>query len=353
MKISLANIITSGHTFEASEALLRNRFKYLNYILLASFAFQPPALFAIYWAEGLGLTLLEFASFWLVVASFILLRKSKSNYALSVWLYVASPFAISYASLFLTDNDASRTVLPLFSIIVIFFFLGKKAGWMMTLLAYAAIVATLSYDSGLDVRSWIGSSLLIIIVSFIFTFYDDMHAANARELERINAKLESLTVTDKLTQVTNRLGLEQILAQQMQRYGRDGRAFSLMMIDIDYFKAVNDTYGHLVGDDVLIEIASILRATLRATDYVGRWGGEEFMVVLPDTPHHEALLIAEKMRAAVEAFPFRHVGHKTISVGVDTVAPNERIDTLLKRVDDYLYEAKKSGRNRVCSAIEK
>ncbi len=124
-----------------------------------------------------------------------------------------------------------------------------------------------------------------------------------------------------------------------------------MMLDIDHFKDVNDTYGHQIGDSVLIEFANILKKHSRKTDIVGRWGGEEFIIICLDTNIQGATNLAENLRASIEEFEFSIINHKTVSIGVSEVKDTDNIKTLIKRVDDYLYKAKESGRNKVISDI--
>jgi diguanylate cyclase (GGDEF)-like protein len=123
---------------------------------------------------------------------------------------------------------------------------------------------------------------------------------------------------------------------------------SLLMLDLDRFKAINDTYGHLVGDRVLIELTRRLGHHLREVDILARWGGEEFMILMPHGGAREAVHAAEKLRALVAERAFPEVGAVTVSIGVAEYRPRERDDAWIKRADDALYAAKAGGRNRVC-----
>lgn len=119
------------------------------------------------------------------------------------------------------------------------------------------------------------------------------------------------------------------------------------MLDIDHFKAVNDTYGHNTGDMVLQEFAKILQSTCRETDTVGRWGGEEFLIICPDTNREAALTLAETIRANIEANDFPRVEQVTASLGVGLCQPDDNIDTVMERTDAALYQAKANGRNQI------
>ena len=165
-----------------------------------------------------------------------------------------------------------------------------------------------------------------------------------------------LAVTDALTGLNNRRYLDNHLSALFKRSMTRGRPLSMVITDIDRFKTVNDTYGHDAGDQVLKEFASRIRSTVRGADLACRYGGEEFVVVMPDTSADVAAGIAERLRAAVETIPFtlRDTGqilHVTASFGIssriDTV---ESADQLFKQADEALYAAKRSGRNKVVAA---
>ncbi len=159
---------------------------------------------------------------------------------------------------------------------------------------------------------------------------------------------EELSVTDQLTQLYNRLKLKSVFNSEIERASRYKQTFSVIMSDIDYFKSVNDTYGHNIGDKTLIDVAKILKENSRTTDIVGRWGGEEFMIVLPQTDIKAAAEHAEILREKIEQHSFEAVGRKTSSFGVSSFIEGDTSETIVKRADDALYEAKNSGRNRVC-----
>ena len=166
-------------------------------------------------------------------------------------------------------------------------------------------------------------------------------------LTKLNKQLTQQSQTDKLTNLCNRLYLDQMLLQLSAQSERYKNNFTLILIDIDYFKSVNDQHGHLVGDQVLIEFASLLKSHTRRSDVVGRWGGEEFLIVCPETKSSEALLLAEKLRLTVSQHKFTTVVSKTASFGIAQYQMDETIESCLNRADQALYAAKKSGRNQV------
>ena len=180
---------------------------------------------------------------------------------------------------------------------------------------------------------------------------------NQQDLERQVAErtreLEVLSVTDTLTGLFNRMKLDDRLEQEIKRSERYNSAFSVVMLDIDHFKVVNDEYGHLVGDQVLQQLSEILRTHVRETDTLGRWGGEEFLIITPQNELEGAMILAEKLRLAVSGYEFPAVGSKTCSFGVASLLPGERGEELLARADAALYRAKTEGRNRVIAAEAK
>jgi diguanylate cyclase (GGDEF)-like protein len=171
-------------------------------------------------------------------------------------------------------------------------------------------------------------------------------------LQEHQTRLEELATTDPLTGLANRKQIMTSLELQMEGFSRHGTNFSLLMLDIDFFKKVNDTYGHQAGDSVLVELASILSTILRTLDTAGRYGGEEFVVILHTADQAQAGQSAERIRQAVERHVFACHGHElriTVSIGASVIYPtDETVDSLIARVDKALYMAKSEGRNRVC-----
>jgi diguanylate cyclase (GGDEF)-like protein/PAS domain S-box-containing protein len=163
-------------------------------------------------------------------------------------------------------------------------------------------------------------------------------------------RIETLSVTDALTGLNNRGRLDEALAVEANRASRYGTSLSIVLFDIDYFKKINDTFGHQAGDIVLIQVAEIITTRTREVDISGRWGGEEFMVICPQTGIKGAQELAEELRMAIASYEFGEVGEVTCSLGVAEYSRNEAIEDMLLRVDTALYQSKKEGRNRVSLA---
>ena len=186
----------------------------------------------------------------------------------------------------------------------------------------------------------------------------DLHrrlAFQNEELERLNRMLFEQSRTDPLTSLGNRLSLREDLEVLRDRAERYGHRYAVVLCDVDHFKAYNDRYGHLAGDDVLRRVAATISSSLRAGDSAYRYGGEEFLMILPEQRTEAALATADRLRRAVEDLGIPHAGGTplgvvTISGGVATSVGVEDADALLKAADTALYAAKKTGRNRVSRA---
>lgn len=175
-------------------------------------------------------------------------------------------------------------------------------------------------------------------------------ATNRRQLQAANKELQRLSSTDRLTGLFNRGHWEEMLRQEYARHRRYERNAALVMFDIDHFKAINDTFGHQAGDAVIQQTADLIRQSARDADIAGRYGGEEFVVLLPDTDTEGALIFAERLRESIEAHEVVHEGaliRFTVSLGVaDLSQPINGYAQLIERADQALYASKSAGRNR-------
>ena len=166
-------------------------------------------------------------------------------------------------------------------------------------------------------------------------------------IENLNTQLHVQSLTDELTQVGNRRSFNEALSREIELSKLKGQSLSLISFDIDYFKTVNDSYGHAVGDEVLKSVVQTVHLVLRKTDALFRVGGEEFMVLLSMQNHDEAAIVAEKIRQQIESTHIDTVGQITVSLGVTQMTIDDDQSSLLIRVDRAMYNAKESGRNRV------
>ncbi len=171
-------------------------------------------------------------------------------------------------------------------------------------------------------------------------------------LEEDSKRYLQQSTTDPLTGIDNRLKFDTILETEIRRSKRYDTEFSVIMFDVDHFKEVNDTLGHLCGDNLLIELTALIKKQMRQTDVFARWGGDEFMILSLETKRAGAVELAEKLRHLIELTTFPEGGKVTCSFGVTQFMKGDTVDTLLKRADRLLYEAKQGGRNRVATQKE-
>ncbi len=237
-----------------------------------------------------------------------------------------------------------------------FILLGAFVALGLMLLMRAAAAGIGWIDEGKPVQNghWLAFLLLVAlcaVVSITLGFvYMTMERAELRNFE--------LAMKDMLTGLSNRRAISDQLHMAVSLAQRQGQFLSVLMLDIDHFKRINDSYGHQAGDVVLSGVAQTLASRLRVQDQIGRFGGEEFLVILPDTALEGALTLAEALRAAVESTPTQwgaHAIQATISIGVrgGAITGADTADNLVGAADAAMYRAKQSGRNRVCGADER
>jgi len=190
-----------------------------------------------------------------------------------------------------------------------------------------------------QILSYVVIGFLIIIFFILYRHFS---------LKKMNRQLEKLSITDNLTKLYNRNKLDEVLFLEVNKANRFSYSFGIIIIDIDLFKSINDTHGHLQGDIFLKEISQILKKYTRKTDIVGRWGGEEFMIISSDTDMRKIKLFAEKIKEEISSYSFSLGTQQTASFGASIYQKNESVDEMMKRADEALYEAKRGGRNRVC-----
>jgi len=173
------------------------------------------------------------------------------------------------------------------------------------------------------------------------------HKELEQKVRERTAELEKISITDRLTGLYNRHKIDSVLENELKRSQRSGSSFSLILIDIDDFKSVNDTYGHQMGDKVLIQIAGLLLSGTRTINITGRWGGEEFLIIVTETGLEGTLFLAENIRSKIEVHLFPEIRSISISLGVSSYKQGSTIDDMISRADSALYTAKANGKNQV------
>ena len=261
--------------------------------------------------------------------------------------------------------NESRGVLLLVYILILIFGIYKlnTRGFLyvsaFTLVTYGIDIALLSYfrsDSvnlNIEYLQWLVLSLVLVAFSIIGGHISSLRRhlrISQSELGKSLAIIKEMSIRDELTGVYTRRHLMELLEHEYHRISRGGARFSVAMLDIDYFKSVNDTYGHLTGDEVLRTVSDVIANSLRSADFCGRYGGEEFLLVMTQTNINGALLCAERIRSTIEQSRFPNMGadfRVTVSLGVTEFGGKEDIPTMIERADKALYRAKETGRNRV------
>ncbi|NDV24380.1 GGDEF domain-containing protein [Desulfovibrio sp. JC022] len=198
-----------------------------------------------------------------------------------------------------------------------------------------------------QLKMTISISLLgIILAALIIIFLEKYISKLILDYEtRIN-ELESLSSIDKLTGLANRIKLDEMFNYEISKAQRHGNSFSILLLDLDRFKNINDNFGHDIGDMVLQQTAQLLKNNLRKTDTIGRWSGEEFLIIAPETGNEKAILLAEKIRKIIAGHYYTPVGTVTCSIGIGSFNGEDSRESLTERADRALYMAKDNGRNR-------
>lgn len=188
-----------------------------------------------------------------------------------------------------------------------------------------------------------------ITIVFLSALYEYTREFSLKQTLELSRKYEQLAHIDPLTSLSNRRAALDILKREQSRIARNKAVFSVLICDVDKFKHINDKYGHNAGDAVLVELAKIFTEQIREQDMVSRWGGEEFLFILPQTKAKNAFVIAEKIRLKVAESPILYQNidiNLNVSIGIAQCESTSNIDELINRADNYLYQAKESGRNQ-------
>lgn len=312
--------------------------------------------------ERFDTLLLLGAAAWLTLMGALFWRKPDARRTLEFVLCVGSGalFAIRliYAAYFMEPSESFRGELaeigywlaPFLGAQFLWFGVGTgrtTAIAFLTLLGLVPIPA-IAYGQLPIGATHAVSTLLLAGAASIFIFH-----ILGKALIRYGAEkrvAEHLAVTDHLTGIANRRGLNDKLTEEHARTQRYGGRFSILMLDLDRFKQINDQHGHQAGDQILRELATLLQEECREADTVGRWGGEEFMAILPQIGVHDATEAASRIRKAIANHEFHDALDVTVSIGVAEHQVREPIERLVARADEALYQAKRTGRDRVKAA---
>ena len=237
----------------------------------------------------------------------------------------------------------------------VYFLLGRKKGHIATLIystmvfVYILISSKQWEPSLFNVHSFLNIFGTIICLALMIIFFEKSKEYAYEALVIKNKELEAMSVTDRLTGLYNRYMIDEVLYQSLKNSRDCENPFSIIIADIDFFKTINDNFGHLVGDKVLVEIAGIFKSAISGKDIAGRWGGEEFMIICPEKNIIEANKLAVYIKDKITKKDFGIVGQITMSFGTAACSKGETIDSLIRKADNSLFKAKKQGRNRINS----
>lgn len=274
-------------------------------------------------------------------------RETQWKLAVETWAII---FFISWCVY--QTGGVDSPLINLYLLVIIFSAL--TLGKIVTLLEFILIAATYFYlaQSGFEAGSFSildFSEMVMTFAPYLLVAY--LTSLLAADLKNAREGLEQLSDTDELTGLKNRRAFNAALEAEIKKAARYDRQFSLLMLDADDLKPVNDRFGHGVGDKLIISIAQVIQESLRETDVLARYGGDEFVVILTETPKDRAIDVAERIRTSVENTSFSSAGERvssTISVGVSCFAGEiEHGDEMVARADKKLYESKRKGKNTV------
>ena len=351
--------LTEGFDLENNPFLYRRLIMTAALLFIALFAFTS-FIFINFSLGNHKLVMMDiFVALLSTISLYLLFIKKNIEFAATVSTTMLFSFLIFFS--FVTENNGFGLVWTLCFPLFVIPILGTRKGMILTGLFYLILVPLVysgigEWDHGFWDKAaftrFFMASLTVVYTAYFFesssvSAYQTILEIREKEKVYLN-KLENLSVTDQLTGLHNRRYFDDHFEIEKQKVERYGNALCLIMIDIDHFKSINDQYGHPIGDKVLKEFSLLLRKNIRSSDILSRWGGAEFIILLPGTSIDNSFLIAEKIRKSIADRQFDKIGKLTASFGVSVVdascASNREA---IHRADKALYRAKKQGRNRV------
>ena len=280
------------------------------------------------------------------------LRGAPERFVPVAWLYELLALWEATSSLLYVSEDELRLMWFFTNVPGVFILLGRRVGWAITLATMVGLAWGNAYlDRHYSPNAMATALLCLLYLGIFFHTYVDRTFSYFNRMRDYNARLQDMASHDPLTQVFNARAYYSACEQQIAQSQRSGQPFSVLFIDLDHFKSINDTHGHAAGDEVLRTVAQTLAGQLRRSDLLGRIGGEEFSVFLPQTALAGALEVAESLRLALqECHPDIGSTRLNITASIGVACRNsgtQNIQTIQQRADEAMYEAKKAGRNRV------
>jgi diguanylate cyclase (GGDEF)-like protein len=341
--------------FSEQEEYLEFRYKFLIVLMLTAAALTGLFILGLVsqmnligWAHGR--MMITFVTGTLLL--WLLLRGSPKRFKQVGWTYEVLSLIESISALVYVPVDELRILWFYTNIPCVFILLGQRAGWAVTGLTIAGfLLINPQLEQPYSPSAVATGVLAMVYFAVSFHAYVDRSMSYFKRMRDYNMRLQDLASHDPLTRVFNAGAYYRACDQQIHASQRVNQSFAVLFIDLDHFKSINDTYGHAVGDDVLRAVAQTLQTAVRRSDIVGRIGGEEFSVFLPNTQVQGAQQLAETLRLAIESIHIEVDGVRlkiTASIGVAVKRfDQETMQAIQQHADQAMYEAKRGGRNRV------
>ena len=282
----------------------------------------------------------------------LVLRNHPERFIFVGWAYELVSLLESTSALAYVSADELRVLWFFTNVPGVFILLGKRAGWLITIgTILGLMVGNAHLERPYSPNALATALFCLLYLGIFFHTYVDRTYSYFTRMRDFNDRLQDMASHDPLTQVLNARAYYQASEQLILQMKRSQLTYAVLFVDLDHFKLINDSHGHAAGDEVLKSVAQVLQSQLRETDLLGRIGGEEFSIFLPDTGLSGAMTLAENIRAAVEQC-CPNTGHATLrvtaSVGVACQTPEmTSMQAIQQRADEAMYQAKKAGRNRV------
>lgn len=346
------DLLTNGGRF-SKEHPEHRRVYLLNFVLLMMFLVCLFFFIVDEFAFGLHvLALVNLAGSIFSMVVFLSFRKS-CNIEKSAMATVLTLFIVLTAFLLAIGHSYYALCWLVILPPVAYFLLGRKqariivAIYFTASLTYLLLGSLVFWKDEFPMEALLNIAVSVLGIILLVSYYEISRKEAAKALEQKNRELEILSERDCLTGLYNRNKLNSVVSRQIAMAKRNGRIFSVLLADMDFFKEINDTYGHMAGDAVLTGISDVLGKACRETDFVGRWGGEEFLIVCPDTGSVGAKILGERIIKEVSGYKLGKVRDISLSIGLTSYQEGDNGDTILTRADKALYLAKENGRRRL------
>jgi len=347
-KFLQAGLIDVSNAEERNKVLVITLFSLVSVVFLVTFGIEN------FFSDQLTLALILLAAALIIFSNYIYLRITGRHLHTSIFIIFLTSSLFVYL---LVSGGVGNSGHLWFFILpsLVYLVLGLKSGSvciciLLVVIAYILFFAEnllqTSYDSFFSRRYFAA----FVCVSLTALVHEYTREDRRQELLALSKKLSFLSQTDDLTGLANRRAITGMIQREIVRYERKKRPFCLLIADIDHFKDVNDVHGHECGDQVLVALAGTLDNNTKKQDIVSRWGGEEFIILLPETTYEEGKISAERLRQAIESLEVVYDDETiriTISIGLAEYIKGQTFNQIIRTADDLLYQAKGSGRNQV------